>query len=76
MRDIVCIMSQQEQVTVFPQVQGVNEFLIKRLSSISILEPGGSQSEEKPVFFIVYDLMRGEYDVDQVFAQYTGQDFS
>ena len=73
MGDIVAVTGQKQQVTAVPHIQTIDHLAVKGLTSLVVLQLRIPQCGEQAVLLAVGHLLGGEYDVDEVFSQRTGQ---
>ena len=73
MGDIVAVTGQEQQITAVPHVQTIDHLAVKGLPGLVVLQLRIPQCGEQAVLLAVCHLLGGEYDVDEVFSQRTGQ---
>ena len=73
MRDVIDIVSHQDQVVLIFHVQVVDDAAVKLLPQGGICQLALAQGGKQSVFFTVHNLLRGKGNIQQVFPQRAGK---
>ena len=73
LRDVIGVAGHEDEIVVFAGVYAVDDAVIKALPQVRILQLALPEGGEQAVLLAVHHLLCGEGDIQQVFAESTGE---